>query len=431
MGTTAHDLWDFIGSIGGKTCFIDCNPLNYSHACCASVCFGSELDLVNAMAVTLVIKGVGLCWSRLSLVLCAVCKNFGYMSLSCRFVKNVALRLMRIYAKKSASISRPLAFGGKTWASVVGTSSTSPLSGNKSQFGSIINDKPLPPIVDELKECLVSIESSFVSLVGQIGELAKRLDSLMPAVSQPSPGCQLPVILPSQNLEGDIVIGAALGETTSDETAAIVDSSVSPQVTRLENMLERLSKSVLSLSARFESLLVWKVATCNIRGMTNLVKQDDIIYWHNDMNNLISIFTETKLKGRVCPWIINKCNGIRVFTSGLDSGYLGAGVVIIVNSSLVRHVCKISEMPGQFISIKLLFKNKLSVSILGASLVIQFFQAGEINSLITKAVNKSSFVILGGNFNKDGLHKSTSFKKCLNLELVNSLSSSSVVKSSM
>ncbi|KAG9285608.1 hypothetical protein G9A89_009248 [Geosiphon pyriformis] len=113
--------------------------------------------------------------------------------------------------------------------------------------------------------------------------------------------------------------------------------------------------------------------------MTNPAKQDDIIHWHNDINNLISIFMETKLKGRVCPWIINKFDSIRVFTSGLDSGYLGAGVVIIMNSFLVKHVCKISEVPGWLLSIKLLFKNKLSVLILGlyagASLVVHLVSA--------------------------------------------------------
>ncbi|KAG9300739.1 hypothetical protein G9A89_023537 [Geosiphon pyriformis] len=431
MGTTAHDLWNFIDSIDGKTYFIDCNLSNYSRACCTSVCFGSELDLVNIMAVTLVIKSVGLCWSRLFLASCVVCKNFGYTFLSCRLVKDAAvpngrrtvlsaqnqLRLVRIYAKKSASIFRPLAFGGKTWASVVGAFSAPPFSGSKSQFGSIINGEPLPPIVDMLEERLVSIESSLVSLMGQIGELAKRLDSLVLAVSQPSSGCQLPVTPSSQNLESNIVMGVASNKTTSDETAAIVDSSVSFQVTRLENMLKRLSKSVLSLSAYFESSVLAGGVISQL-GMTNPAKQNNIICWHNDMNNLISIFTETKLKERVCPWIINKFDGIRVFTSGLDSGYLGAGVVIVVNSSLARHVCKVSEVLGWLLSIKLLFKNKLLVLILG-------LYAGASSV----AVNESSFVIFGGDFNENGLYKSTSFKKCFNLGLVNFLLGSSVAKS--
>ncbi|KAG9296897.1 hypothetical protein G9A89_006852 [Geosiphon pyriformis] len=90
---------------------------------------------------------------------------------------------------------------------------------------------------------------------------------------------------------------------------------------------------------------------------------------------------------------------------------------------------------GQLLFIKLLFKNKLSVSILGlyagASSVAWFSQTGKVNSLIAKAVNKSSFIILDGDFNKDGSHKSASFKRCLDLGLINSLLNSPVVKSLM
>ncbi|KAG9291835.1 hypothetical protein G9A89_012120 [Geosiphon pyriformis] len=80
-----------------------------------------------------------------------------------------------------------------------------------------------------------------------------------------------------------------------------------------------------------------------------------------------------------------------MFTSGLDSGHMDSSVVIVMNISLMRHVCKISE-------------------------------AGEINSLIAKAVNESSFVVLGGDFNENSLCKSASFKRCLDLGLINSLS---------
>ncbi|KAG9288344.1 hypothetical protein G9A89_021375 [Geosiphon pyriformis] len=151
------------------------------------------------------------------------------------------------------------------------------------------------------------------------------------------------------------------------------------------------------------------------------------------MDNLVSIFTESKLKEKVCLWLADKFDGVRVFTSGLNSGSSGAGMLIVVNSSLAKHICKISEVPGRLLSIKLLFKNKLSVSILGLyagmSPVAWFFQAGEINSLIAKAINESSFVILGGNFNENGSHKCASFKKCSNLGLINSLGGSSFVKS--
>ncbi|KAG9297380.1 hypothetical protein G9A89_009464 [Geosiphon pyriformis] len=93
-------------------------------------------------------------------------------------------------------------------------------------------------------------------------------------------------------------------------------------------------------------------------------------------------------------------SGVRVFTSGLDSRYLSASVVVVIDSSLAKHVCKISEVLSWLLSIRLLFKNKLLVSVLelytGALSAVWFSQAGEINSFIAKAANGSSFIVLGG-----------------------------------
>ncbi|KAG9300733.1 hypothetical protein G9A89_023531 [Geosiphon pyriformis] len=130
------------------------------------------------------------------------------------------------------------------------------------------------------------------------------------------------------------------------------------------------------------------------------------------MDNLVLIFIETKLKNKV------------FFSSGLNSGYVDTGVAIVMNNSLAKHVYKVSEVPGCLLCIRLLFKNKLLVSILGlyagVFLTVQFSQAVEINSLIAKAVNEFSFVILGGDFNEDGSHRCASFKKCFDLSLCNS-----------
>ncbi|KAG9306313.1 hypothetical protein G9A89_018196 [Geosiphon pyriformis] len=268
MGTTAHDLWNFIGSIGGKTCFIDRNPVSYSRARCATVCFSLEVELVNAMTMTPVIKSFGLYWFRLSLVSCAVCKKFGHTSLGCRTVKGAGIaggrkahlsvqdqsRLAKIYARRSASISRPLAFGGKTWASVVSTPSAPSLSGGKTSFGSVVDGKPTPPIAKDLEKRLVSIENGLVSLTKQIDGLAKRLDLLVPVVPQPGHGCRLPVVTPPQNSESDVTLDMDLSMADGHESATIMDSSTSSHVVKLENMLEGLSKSVLILSARFDSL---------------------------------------------------------------------------------------------------------------------------------------------------------------------------------
>ncbi|KAG9284684.1 hypothetical protein G9A89_003644 [Geosiphon pyriformis] len=361
MGTNTYDLWDFIGSVSGKTCVIE-----YS----------------SAMANTPVIKSVGLQWSHLTAVLCLICKTSGHTSLACRIAgvfssprsKRAPLLaqdqfcLVKIYEKKFASVSHSLAF----------------LTVN-----------------GELENCLKNIESSLVSLVRQIGKLTK---SLALDVS-----CQK-----------DIIMKVSSGDATSDKTAAILGLTASPEVVKLENMLEGLSASVMSLSACLDSLALAGGAlplplSQLVVWYGKLLHQDDIICWHKDMDNLVSIFTESKLKGKVHSWLANKFDGVQVFTSGLDSGFLDAGVLIVMNSSLAKHIYKISEVLGQLLSIKLLFKNKLS--------------AGEINSLIAKAINESSFVILGSDFNKDGLHKCASFKKCFDLGLINSLRGSSFVKS--
>ncbi|KAG9300041.1 hypothetical protein G9A89_018318 [Geosiphon pyriformis] len=62
---------------------------------------------------------------------------------------------------------------------------------------------------------------------------------------------------------------------------------------------------------------------------------------------------------------------------------------------------------------------------------LEFKMSNDINSMIAKAVNESSFVVLGSDFNKDGSQRYTSFKKCLDLGLVNSLNRSFCVNKSI
>ncbi|KAG9299172.1 hypothetical protein G9A89_013820, partial [Geosiphon pyriformis] len=183
------------------------------------------------------------------------------------------------------------------------------------------------------------------------------------------------------------------------------------------------------------SLSSSKMLTTKVGGLeSKMMALEDIVHWHKNMDNLILIITETKLWSKVCLWIADRFDSICVFTSDTDFSNLDSGIVIIMNIFLAHHVCKISEVLGRLLSIRLLFKSKLSVLILGlyvgASLSVRFSQAGKINSMIAKAVNESFFVVLGDNFNENGSHKCASFKKCLDLGLVNFLSRSSFVKTS-
>ncbi|KAG9289722.1 hypothetical protein G9A89_014457 [Geosiphon pyriformis] len=386
VGTNAHDLWDFLDLVGEKTCVIDCNSVNYTRACYTFVGFGSEDVLLQTMTNMPIIKGVHLYWLHLFTALCSSCNSLGHMSLVCKsdgvslgpkskkapLLAQDQFRLAKIYEKKSVPIFRLLAFGSKTWTSVVGSPPLGTSCGYDSQLGSIGIGKSLPPVVNNLEK----------------HELAKRLDLFVLAVFQPSPRCQL--------LMDDIVMGEGSGKATYGKTAMLVNLS-------LKTILEGLSASVLSLSACFDGLVL-------AGSMNNPAKQDDIVRWHKDIDNLILIFMETKLKDKARLWLANKFDNVCVFSSGLNSGYVGAGVTIVLNSSLAKHVCKVSEIP---VSILGLYA--------GASSAIQFSQADKVNSLIAKAVNKSSFVVLGSDFNEDGSHRYASFKKCFELGLVNSL----------
>ncbi|KAG9287246.1 hypothetical protein G9A89_008876 [Geosiphon pyriformis] len=432
MGTNAHDIWDFVRSVGGKMCVIDCHSVTYAWARCAVVCFDSVESLDAAVGTTPVLRNTNLHWASLISAKCAKCEKLGHTSLGCAVSGKLSSgsllrrvfsdvdksRLATIYTKCLALVARLVSFGGLSWAKIARGCFSPPLSGQNIVVnnGSSSKMKPSQLVAKEVDDRFATLEHSLASLVEQVGKLAKRLDALGPTVPQLSPGCQ-PLVTPSSQDQGaDVVMSEGLGVSPSG-------GNITGMVSFDMSSHEVSDEDGSGPSAKVDSI-VWRVAMCNIRGMNNPAKQEDIIRWHKEMNNLVSIITEMKLK--------NKFDGVRVFSSGLDSGHLGAGVAVIMDISLAHHVCKVSEVPGRLLSIKLLFKGKLSVSILGlyagASLVVRFSQAGEVNSLIAKAVNESSFIILGGDFNEDSSHRSASFKRCFDLGLVNSLVSSAAAK---
>ncbi|KAG9284982.1 hypothetical protein G9A89_009792 [Geosiphon pyriformis] len=242
--------------------------------------------------------------------------------------------------------------------------------------------------------------------------------SVIPSVNTPHPSISDSLIVDDSDLGSNMVLDVPLIQSISlsssnDNSQLGLSSSkvLTSKIGILELKLVALNASIGSILAKLEQM-------CAGSG-----PQEDIIHWHKEINNMISIITETKLKDRIRPWIMNKFVGVRVFTSGLNSGHMGSGITIIMNNFLAQHVCKVSDIPGRFLSIKLLFKNKLSVLVLGlyagSSLAVN-----DVNSLVARAVNESSFIILGGDFNEDGSHKSVSFRKCFDLGLVNSLNGS-------
>ncbi|KAG9293943.1 hypothetical protein G9A89_019281 [Geosiphon pyriformis] len=362
MGTTAYNIWDFIGSSA------------------------DSLDAV--METILVLKDVHLHWSHLG----------------------SAMQIKADWQPFMPNIWHQLL--------IVGGLSFLPFSilNGLLDAGSSLKKKPTLLVSLELNDKFATLEHSFVSLIEHVDKLAKRLDTSRLTVFQLSPGCQLLVTLLSQNQEMDIVMSKGLGVITGGKTVArvvVFDPSNSDR--SFGQNKEYRFGLWHSFFFFLMTNLVWKIATCNVRDLNNPAKQAD-----------------TKLKDKIRPWIINKFNGVWVFMSSMNSSYMGSGIAIVMDNSLVRHICKVSELTGHLLSVRLLFKNKLSVSILelyaGVLSDVWFFQAGDINSLIAKAVNEFFFMILGGNFNEDSARKCASFRKCFDLGLVDFLEGSLFTK---
>ncbi|KAG9290566.1 hypothetical protein G9A89_020936 [Geosiphon pyriformis] len=423
----AYDLSDLLELYGGKTRFIGHNPSLYVHDKYAIVCFVDKTSKLVAIGSILVFKGVNLCWAGLSLAHCAHCKQFGHISIRCSLSRNSGACSKRV---KQAPIVCPVFFSGKTWAQVASDSSFQVVLLNFSGVGSSSGAKPVLLVSNFLdNSCLVdrlaSLEHSLELLANQVSDILIKLSfvKLVPLASSSQVFSLVVVVSVTANMNSDMALNNTMVShflplsVVADLVVDLSSSSskvLTTKVGGLESKIVALKVSVESVLEKLDHFeFMWKFVTCNICGINVSAKQKNIICWHKDSGNLVLIITETKLKSSNRLWIKDKFSDVRVFSSGLDKDFLGAGVTIIMNIFLARHVSKIFEVPGWLFLVKLLFKNKLSVSILGlyagVSLAVCFSQSNNINSIIAKVVNESSFVVL-------------------DLGLVNSLSGSSCVK---
>ncbi|KAG9307146.1 hypothetical protein G9A89_016974 [Geosiphon pyriformis] len=406
METTAHNLGTLLKGTGRKTCIINYLLETGNQICCTIIGFESKNELESAFCTEPIFGSMRLSWAKLGLVWCKRCRKFEHSALKCdafntlvsapskNFKRNAFdishFQLARLYAKKNVPISHFAAFGGKSWAQVVsffdsgfgfGSFSSGALGlGGSSSFVLTNNSSLISGIV-----CKISgIELVFLAFF-------------------PSSGHLVVLININLDLNSNMVL--------NDSVVVSVSSSVVPALGL--NSSRILTTKVDCLKSK---LVAFK-ASIGLVLISCVLAWNNVICWHKDKNNLVSIFMESKLREKVCLWIVNKFDNVQVFTFGLESGYLDASVVIVINSSLVRHVYRILEVPSWLLFIKLLFKNKFSVLILGlytgASLAVQFSQAGDINSLIAKTVNKSFFIILGGDFNENGSHKCTNSRSVI------------------
>ncbi|KAG9287494.1 hypothetical protein G9A89_023866 [Geosiphon pyriformis] len=316
---------------------------------CAVVGFEFDDNLESVFYTKPILGSIKLSWIKMDLVWCKKYRKSGHSALECdasvvspfkpsRTFKRVVfneccLQLAKLYEKKSVPISCSAVFGGKFWAQVVSFAGSSDslhfASGSGFPFS---NTSEL--LTDQVSGIVHKLSN--MNLVPQASTLPPKVSAILITTKE------------------DLVL-----DTVMDDSELVLSpfSSASPSVSTLGLSSSKvLTIKVGSLESK---LVAFKASGINVPA-----KQANVICWHKNMSNLISIFTKTKLKNKVHLWIARKFEGVRVFTSGLNSGYLGASIVVIINSSLVKHVCKIFKMPGQLFFIKLLFKNKLSVSVL-------------------------------------------------------------------
>ncbi|KAG9301756.1 hypothetical protein G9A89_003303 [Geosiphon pyriformis] len=426
VGTTAHNLGTLLEKAERKTCIINCSL---------------ETELESAFLTEPIFNGVRLSWARLDLVQCGKYGCFGHLVLECNvsdilslisseLLKRLSLgtnclQLARLYAKKNVPISCPTAF-------VVSSASSS--GGSPSSSG--LFSGGMPPIIVGLNDYLAVLECSLEIFSDQVSVILKKL-SFVELVLLAAPFCApslavsvplAPVVDSDMALDNVLVLADPLFSDSS-ESATILSSSglkvLTSKVSGLEFKMSTLEALFGSILVKLDLLCSGSglslVAMCNVHGINTPAKQENVVCWYFDSGNLILIITKTKLS-------------VRIFSLGLNKSFLDARVAIIMANSLACYVTRIEEISGHVVVVHFLFKNKLLVSVVGlytgASSGTRFGQVSKMNSVIAKAVNSSCFVILGGNFNENRFGRSTSFKFCLGLDLVNLFAGHSLVSTS-
>ena len=100
-----------------------------------------------------------------------------------------------------------------------------------------------------------------------------------------------------------------------------------------------------------------RVETINIKGINTIVKQDNLKTICKD--NLMDIVgvSETKLRRKENAFCMNKHKLYQAYWSS-DPEQLNAGVGLIINKMLAKHIIRIEKYQGHIIFIDLYFKKK-------------------------------------------------------------------------
>ncbi|KAG9295213.1 hypothetical protein G9A89_006194 [Geosiphon pyriformis] len=296
-----------------------------------------------AIGSTPVFKGVNLHWTGLSLVCCARCKQFGHISVNCAVDENPGghskwmvifqncVHLANIYKKKQVPIAYSVSFGDKTWAQIAGGFSSYVILSDFFGPGLSLGVKLIPMVFNPLSDsCLVDylafLDHFLKLLVNQVPVIMKKL-SFVELVLLTSKFYVLSLVTPAflaSDLDSDMALNNILMFFIfflSVIANIIVDfSSSSSKV--LTTKMSGLEFKLVALEVSVELVL---------ESVNVFAKQNDVVCWHMKARNM------------------NKFNSVWVFTSGLNAGFFGTGVVIIINNSLAYHVSTVEKVSGWLI----------------------------------------------------------------------------------
>ncbi|KAG9290133.1 hypothetical protein G9A89_010439 [Geosiphon pyriformis] len=307
VGTNAHDLSSLLESYGGKTCYIGRNPSLYVHDRCAVICFGDETSKLAAIGTVPVFRNVSLHWAGLSLASCARCKQFGHVSVNCSLGRRVVseqdrVRLAGIYKRKSASVTRPVSFGGKTWAQVTGCSPSRVVSSGAPGVSLVSGSKTFSMDSSsfgaaDLDGCLAVLEHSVEILTDQVSLILKKLSFIDLVLLAPFPSA-LPLVSLTA-VVSDMDLGLDLDSTL------LLSASSSPNVGGSVVDFSLSSSKVLTakIGGLELNMMAFEASICSVLDRLNHLHSElaDVVCWHVSSGNMVSFITETKLRSSSGP----------------------------------------------------------------------------------------------------------------------------------
>ncbi|KAG9307739.1 hypothetical protein G9A89_023304 [Geosiphon pyriformis] len=371
VGTSVHDLSKLVAFYGEKTCAI--------------ICFENKTSKLAVIGSVLVFKSMSLYWAGFSLAYCTRCKQFGHIIVNCLVGGNSVGRKRWVVSTQDwVCLATQVAGRFSFHITPLVTSGFGVLS--KEKFSSM--DFFLL-VLAELNDYLASLECFLKLLTDQISGIMKKLSfvELVPLATLSYVFSVAASAAVKEDLNSDMALDGALLPSIS--SLPVVDDLVTglglSSLKMLIFKVSGLESKMVGLEVLIKFVLDRLDGLCSSSGLpaSPLLLLNDRKILFDGMKNL---------------GIQDKFDGVRVFT-GLDVGFAGAGIAIIINDSLACHIVKVVEISGRIILVHFLFKDKLLVIVIG--LYAGVFSA--VNSIIANAVNSNTFVVLGGDFNKDGL----------------------------